>query len=296
MKPALPKLIASDLDGTFLDSHGAVSAANRAAVQRAQEAGIRVLFITGRPARWIQIVADLADHHDIIIGANGGFVADMKRREVIHRNAMESAALQSAVERISSVHPGSAYAAERSFVGMPIAPAVKTTGYNALAEQRLSHFEFAISPGYSGDNWVPPKTPVVPVSELIAQPDLTKFIVRPPDAKQWNVDSWFAEIEGLVGDVLQVTHAAQDVPQAELSARGVTKGSALEWVAESMGIAPQEVVAVGDMPNDISMLTWAGQAWAVANAHPEVHQVADHKLPHHDADAVATLIETILDR
>jgi hydroxymethylpyrimidine pyrophosphatase-like HAD family hydrolase len=60
------------------------------------------------------------------------------------------------------------------------------------------------------------------------------------------------------------------------------------------GIAPHEVLAVGDMPNDVPMLQWAGKSYAVANAHPEVLDVADQVIGSNDEDAVADLIESLL--
>jgi hydroxymethylpyrimidine pyrophosphatase-like HAD family hydrolase len=53
-------------------------------------------------------------------------------------------------------------------------------------------------------------------------------------------------------------------------------------------------VAVGDMPNDVPMLEWAGRAYAVANAHPSVLAVADDVLPSNDDDGVASLIDSLL--
>ena len=54
-----PALVACDLDCTFLSPDGTVSALNAHAVARAQEAGIPVVFATGRPVRWLDVIADL---------------------------------------------------------------------------------------------------------------------------------------------------------------------------------------------------------------------------------------------
>ena len=61
----------------------------------------------------------------------------------------------------------------------------------------------------------------------------------------------------------------------EISAAGVTKAFALERLCRRLGIDAAEVVAVGDMPNDLAMLAWAGTGVAVANATPEVLEAAD---------------------
>ena len=64
----------------------------------------------------------------------------------------------------------------------------------------------------------------------------------------------------------------------EISAAGVTKAT-LAWSARRDGRGPDDVVAFGDMPNDLPMLTWAGTSYAMANAHPSVLDAADHLAP-----------------
>jgi hydroxymethylpyrimidine pyrophosphatase-like HAD family hydrolase len=74
----------------------------------------------------------------------------------------------------------------------------------------------------------------------------------------------------------------------------VNKGSGLAKHANSLGIEQAQVAAVGDMPNDIPMIRWAGRGAAVANAHDWVKEVADEHLPSNDDHGVATFIDRIL--
>ena len=76
----------------------------------------------------------------------------------------------------------------------------------------------------------------------------------------------------------------------EMSAAGVTKATTLATVAAEMGLGPQDVVAFGDMPNDLPMLEWAGTSYAMANAHPSVRDLADHLAPGNDDDGVAVVL------
>lgn len=80
-----------------------------------------------------------------------------------------------------------------------------------------------------------------------------------------------------------------------MSARGVTKATTLSQLCTELAIAPEEVVAFGDMPNDVPMLQWAGSSYAMANAHPTVRQVADHVAPANDLDGVATTLARLFD-
>jgi hydroxymethylpyrimidine pyrophosphatase-like HAD family hydrolase len=81
----------------------------------------------------------------------------------------------------------------------------------------------------------------------------------------------------------------------EISAPGITKAATLAGVSAELGVEAVDVVAFGDMPNDLAMLTWAGTAYAMGNAHPSVLEVADHVAPTNDEDGVATVLAQLFD-
>lgn len=281
------------MDGTLLDSSGQVSKQNAHAIKAARDAGIHVVFITGRPARWIDAVCQQTEHEGLVVGGNGAFVADMKQRAVIHRDAVPREAAKHAVERVLERFPGAQFAVERSFIGMPVADDLGAK-YKERQFGTLSEREFTISHGYTKDDWVYPGVPVLPLNELVDQDDITKLTIKPADTTGWDPDSWLAAVKPLISDVVQVTHAGQSMSLVEVSALGVTKAKGLEWIANHYGVGRHEIAAVGDMPNDLEMLAWAGQGWAVGNAHPEVLAATDRHLPHHDDHAIAHLIESLL--
>ena len=80
----------------------------------------------------------------------------------------------------------------------------------------------------------------------------------------------------------------------EFAASGVSKAVALERLCAERGIPSSAVVAFGDMPNDIPMLTWAGHGVAVGNAHPDLVAVADATTLPCDKDGVAIYLERLL--
>nr|BFE85128.1 hypothetical protein GCM10020093_077290 [Planobispora longispora] len=97
---------------------------------------------------------------------------------------------------------------------------------------------------------------------------------------------------GVVGDLVTPTHSSGRA-LIEMSAHGVTKASALAELAATYGVTPSGVVAFGDMPNDLPMLRWAGTAYAVANAHPEVLAAVHHVTAANDDDGVARVLEEL---
>jgi hydroxymethylpyrimidine pyrophosphatase-like HAD family hydrolase len=58
-------------------------------------------------------------------------------------------------------------------------------------------------------------------------------------------------------------------------------------------MSPNDVIAFGDMPNDLPMLAWAGTAYAVANAHPEVLAAVRRRTASNDEDGVAIVLEQL---
>ena len=97
----------------------------------------------------------------------------------------------------------------------------------------------------------------------------------------------------VVGDRAHVAYSGAG-GLAEINAAGVTKAVALEQWSSGRGIEVHDVWAFGDMPNDVPMIRWAGVGWAVANAHPDVHAVADRVCPSNDEDGVAVTLELML--
>ena len=79
----------------------------------------------------------------------------------------------------------------------------------------------------------------------------------------------------------------------EISAAGVTKAFALAAHCADLGIRPEEVIAFGDMPNDVPLLRFAGLGVAVANAHPDA-AAADEVTASNDDDGVALVLERFL--
>src|SRR4028118_412009 len=82
---SVPRLIVTDLDGTFLSPDGSVSAQNAQAVAAAQSSGIPVLFATGRPVRWLDVIRDLPGAHPTVIASNGAVLYDLGAGRLLDR-------------------------------------------------------------------------------------------------------------------------------------------------------------------------------------------------------------------
>ena len=77
------RLVATDLDGTIIPHGQGVSARTRAAVQACTNAGVRVVFVTGRPPRWLTPVVEATGHKGIAICANGSITLDLESDSIV---------------------------------------------------------------------------------------------------------------------------------------------------------------------------------------------------------------------
>ena len=259
------RLVATDLDGTIVRRDGTVSARTVAALAAVEDAGIPLVLVTGRPPRWMRPVVEATGHHGVAICANGGVVFDLHTERILEAFLLPSDAGQEAVRRIRAVMPGAAFAVE--------------TGAG-----------FAHDPDYR-PRWasVPPLR-VAPAEELVAVP-VVKLLVRDEDS---DGDAMLALARAALHGLVEVTHSNPQDCLLEISAPGVSKATTLARVAAEHGVEAADVVAFGDQPNDLPMLSWAGTGYAVANAHPDVLAAVPLHTGSVEDDGVAQVLENLL--
>lgn len=269
-----PRLIATDLDGTLLRDDKSVSPRTIAALAAAEEAGIEVFFVTGRPARWMDVVSDHVHGHGLAICGNGAAVVDLhggpgahrfvKVRELARDNALDAVGL------LRDAAPGTVYAVEQTY------------GFYQEPAYPKMHLEIP-------DTLAPAEELLAPDAPGAGEPVLKILAFHPT----LDPDAFLTLARLAIGDRADVTRSS---PSAllEISGPGVSKASTLALSCAERGIAATEVVAFGDMPNDVEMLTWAGRSYAMGNAHPDVIAAASGRTVANNEDGVAVVIERLL--
>jgi hydroxymethylpyrimidine pyrophosphatase-like HAD family hydrolase len=96
----------------------------------------------------------------------------------------------------------------------------------------------------------------------------------------------------VLGDIVNPYHSS-GMRLMEAVGFGVSKAAALADLAAQRDVTPVEVVAFGDMPNDLPMLAYAGTSYAVCDAHPEVLAAVRHVIGGPDKDGVAVVLEQL---
>jgi len=263
-----PRLVATDVDGTLLDPHEQVTPRAFAVIGRLAAAGVGFVLATGRPPRWIPpIVAQLGgpDVARLAVCANGGVLYDVAADRVLWARTLDPATLAELAAAATETLPGCGLAVERVGAGADGA--------------------FLAEPGYL-HAWPDADNGIATRSELLAQPAV-KLLVRCPELTS---DAMVAALTPALGDTADVTFS-HSRGLVELASPRVTKATGLAEVVEGLGVAAADVVAFGDMPNDLEMLRWAGHGVAMGNAHPALLEVADEVTASNADDGLALVLE-----
>jgi hydroxymethylpyrimidine pyrophosphatase-like HAD family hydrolase len=253
------RLIATDLDGTLLDSDGLIPEANQRALERAIELGVRLVLATARKEASTTAIAQMLGLPCARIAHNGARIWDWSGQELRHyrlpidfARAVASFADAQGIGLIITVDEVNYYGgAARALREKGDLPA--RTNVEALvgAPTRI------IAIGSAGINLL-----------CAAFGDTPDSVV---------LHRYYSRVGALESAVL--TH-----PRA-------TKETALEELCAAHGIEADEVLALGDAEADAGMLRWAGVGVAMANAMDEARAAADWIAPSHDAAGVAAAIE-----
>lgn len=262
------RLVATDLDGTIVRSDGTISQRTAKALARVEEAGAAVVLVTGRPPRWIAPVAEATGHHGVVICSNGAVVYDLHDERIIESYLVPSSTVAQVVEILRAAMPELGFAVE--------------TGTDV----------YTTADYHSGwDGHPDSSAPSFPIGEVTAH-DAAKLLASHPTM---DVDDLLQVTSKHVSHLVAPTHS-NGRGLVEMGALGVSKATTLARFAAELNVEPIDVVAFGDMPNDLPMLAWAGISYAVANAHPLVLQAVDRTTKSNDDDGVADILEELFGR
>ncbi|PZR51871.1 haloacid dehalogenase [Xylanimonas oleitrophica] len=288
---ALPRLVATDLDGTLLRSDGTVSDRTRRVLAAVEDAGVEVVFVTARPPRWLDVLAGVVGRHGRVICLGGAAVWDLEGCRPHEVQGFDDDEALRLVADLRDAVPGVRLAFERvdgpvfdpGFTSAPgdlDDPAWRATVETTLGAGAQPVAKILARAGQDEPEQARPGQPA-------DGPAVT------PLAGDQAQDVFFDRVRGVVGRRAHLAYSGA-AGLAELLAPQVTKDAALARWCARLGIDAADVWAFGDMPNDVPMLRWAGRGLAVAGAHPDVKACADGVVGGNDEDGVAAALEEAL--
>jgi hydroxymethylpyrimidine pyrophosphatase-like HAD family hydrolase len=271
VRPGLPKLIATDLDGTLVRSDDTVSAYTHDVLARVKAAGIRIVGATGRGPRLTGLVRTDIPSADYLVLGGGSRVLDVTdpsdpmvlRDERIPGPVLAEvlASIERACDGPLSILIEAGDGPESPLWGDPD-PAWR---YPDVVEARVR-------------------------ADCLTGPVIKGFARHP----RHDADGLLEIARRAVPpDVASITQAG--LGYIEICPPGVDKATGLAVVVTALGVDPDDVLVFGDMPNDLPMFAWAGFGRvAVANAHPQVLGAADEIIGSNDDDGVARFLARML--
>jgi Cof subfamily protein (haloacid dehalogenase superfamily) len=268
----LPKIrvAAIDLDGTLLDSRHRLSAASRAAIKAAREAGIRVLLASSRtPAAMWPILRELHLLAPAVFVASQGAVTG---------SYAEDGRLQ--ILRRSSVPLAEAHRVFEAAMSLGV-----TTSWFTCAQWTVSRLDDHVRREAAIVGLAPR---LQDLSRLSDPPDKLMFMVGPDETHR------LVQLAAMLPD--SVNKQLSNPTYLEVTSGGVDKGSTIQELCRSWNVRAEEVVALGDGPNDLGMFDFAATSIAPANARAAVLAAATFVTSSNDDDGVAYALNHILNQ
>ena len=275
------RLLALDLDGTTLNSAKILTHRTYNAIMALVAQGWKVTLASGRRPQSMIDFARQLDIHIPIAAFNGGMILDPQNLHVCRIHSIDKNKAIRCIERWHSEGIG----VEMQNINLEGQEYVYL-GQSLDGYFRRDVFERLERQGNALRLYTPDQLNFAPLRMLVGGSEslslrakaLVEDLLNTELSGLWAMHSmdydglWFYEI----------------VPSES------TKGSALSYISDLLGIHPDEVVAVGDQVNDIDMVQFAGLGVAMGNAVPELKAVADKVIGIHDEDGLAAFLETLI--
>lgn len=267
------KMLVTDMDYTLLNKEKQVSERNREALKRAVEKGVHMVVATGRIYTSARIYAKLLRLSTPIIASNGAIIKDASKtvfRDILNQDTVR--------EMLRLCHKYGAYC--HFFTE------------NTIYSEKLINVSLRYTEWnkYMGEEDQVKIRIVDDGEEIIeaAKSEVLKAVVFDDD------DDKIQKLrEGIIETgIVSVSQSMKH--NLEVMNKGVTKGNAVRILAQMYGINREEIIAIGDNENDISMIEYAGLGIAMGNAEESLKRVANHITGDYQEDGVAEAIEQFI--
>ena len=248
------KLVVLDLDGTLTNSKKEITARNRETLIRIQEQGVRLVLASGRPTYGIVPLANelrINEFGGFILSYNGGEIINWESKEMMYENVLPN-------HLSLQTYDGAEIVTENSQD-----PYVQKEAFlNKMAVRETNDFLTDIT---------------LPVAKCLIVGDADQLI---PVESELCI-----RLQGKINVFRSEPYFLELVPQ------GIDKALSLTVLLEATGVSREEVIAIGDGYNDLSMIKFAGMGIAMGNAQEPVKKAANEITLSNDEDGVAVAIE-----
>ena len=265
------KLIAIDMDGTLLNSKNQVSERTKKAILKAKEKEVHIVLATGRILRSALYYSKSLSLSNPIVASNGAVIVD-GASEIIHKKTLDKNSIRDLID-IGNKNNIYFHFYDESYF------------YSTMRVKEVLDFynegdsKFSIEMKLFQD-----------IEDLISKDDFNvyKFLFVEEDLDK------LQEFRNKLSSIENINISSSWRNNVEAMAINVSKGEALKKLCEKLNVKSQEVIAIGDSENDLSMLKFAGLSVAMKNGTKIIKKQADYITDSNDNHGVAKVIEKFI--
>ncbi len=272
------KLIALDIDGTLLTTRGEITARTSKALNQAKQLGVQIVLVTGRrfnSARELVLRLEL----DIpLVSHNGALTKNIETLEVVDFHPLDTETAREVI------HFG------------------RQHGVDMICNDDPHGLGTMVIEGISPDNKALHRYLNLYRSSVVEVADLLNYVQSPPiqltvSGRCDPTDEFEVKLREAMGEqvrIFKTRYRAYDLTILDVLSLTASKGESLAAVAARHGIASEEIMAVGDNHNDLTMLRYAGLGVVMGNAEDELKQMGFELTASNEEDGVAQAIEKFI--
>lgn len=269
------KLIATDMDGTLLNSQNKITDRNKEAILEALEAGVKVILCTGRIFTSALYYAKSLELDTPIIACNGAYIAEQDKSKIIYEEPISLETFRKIVEIAEEEKMYYHFYDDSTFYARELNDTIMNYMNWNKERDEMDRIDIRIA-----------ENPLDAIEKENSKVYKIVFV----DENRRKLKNFRKKISTIEG--IEVVSSWWS--NIEIMNEGVSKGKALNKLCEMLNISMDEVIAIGDNENDIPMLKTAGLGVAMKNGEEEAKEAADYIADTNDESGVGKIIEKFI--
>lgn len=260
------RMIATDLDGTLLAGKSKLPEENIKALQRAMDAGVRVVLSSGRIIEAMTFLSEQVKVNAPLICYNGAMVYDPESDEILYGKTIPAAIAAEVIREVEKLNVHVQACPGRSYYYR------EENSWTAYYVDKVGPRGQAV--GMMLSDWL--------------KDDVYKLLCL---GESHLLEALARELAPRFPEVSFIKSADTHL---EVVAKGVDKSDGLKFLGEKLGIGREEIMAFGDEHNDLGMLDYAGTGYLMENAPAALHRLNYKIAPKNTDCGVARIVNLYL--
>ena len=262
------KMLVLDMDDTLLTDDHTISKRNKEALLKAQKIGVYVVLASGRPTPAMLSYAEelnLAAYKSYILAYNGAVILSMEDNTILFEQSLTKEEIHQLYDFSIAHNVDIITYIEGHIISEGTSPYIET-------EIRITGMPFK---------------KVTDFKSSVHTSAIKCILLEEP--------AYLKQVEGLLKAAMPDKSIATSKPFfLEVTHHGIDKAESLKRLAERLDIKQEEIIAVGNAGNDLSMIEYAGLGIWVENVTPELRDKADFIVASNNNDGVAEVVERFI--